>query len=69
MIELEVNELRNRINELLTDQRLAVLSSNMNDQPYTNLIAFAHSEDLNFSDRQVPCKLRLVGGVEGHNEK
>ena len=43
---MEKNELRRRLKELLTNQRLAVLSSNMNDQPYPSLIAFAHTDDL-----------------------
>ena len=43
---MDENELRSRINELFTGQRLAVLSSNMNDQPYPSLIAFAHTDDL-----------------------
>ena len=43
---MEEVELKSRINKLLADQRLAVLSSNMDDQPYTNLIAFAHTDDL-----------------------
>lgn len=43
---MEENELKIRLNELLGEQRLAVLSSNMNDQPYPSLIAFAHTKDL-----------------------
>jgi general stress protein 26 len=39
-------ELRKRVNELFNDQRLAVLSSNMKDQSYPNLVAFVHTEDL-----------------------
>ena len=43
---LDEYELRKRVNELLFNQRLAVLSSNMKDQPYPSLIAFAHTNDL-----------------------
>ena len=46
VIIMEEQELRKRVNELLINQRLAVLSSNMNDQPYPSLVAFAHTEDL-----------------------
>lgn len=43
---LDEHELKKVVIDILTGQRLAVLSSNMNDQPYPSLIAFAHSEDL-----------------------
>ncbi|WP_455391604.1 pyridoxamine 5'-phosphate oxidase family protein [[Eubacterium] cellulosolvens] len=45
---MEEQELRKRVNELLIDQRLAVLSSTMNDQPYPSLVAFAHSDNLQY---------------------
>jgi len=45
---MKKNELKKRLNELLTDQRLAVLSSNMKGRPYPNLIAFAHTDDLKY---------------------
>jgi general stress protein 26 len=43
---MEETELRKKVNDLFSDQRLAVLSSNMNDQPYPSLVAFAHTDDL-----------------------
>jgi general stress protein 26 len=43
---MEEFEIRNKVNELLSDQRLAVLSSNMKDQPYPSLVAFGQSDDL-----------------------
>ena len=43
---MEESELKKKVSELLSNQRLAVLSSNMNDQPYPSLIAFAHTDDL-----------------------
>jgi general stress protein 26 len=43
---MEERELREKVNDLLTEQRLAVLSSYMKDQPYPNLIAFVHTNNL-----------------------
>jgi general stress protein 26 len=40
------DELRRNIQDLFTEQKLAVLSSNMQDQPYPSLIAFSSTEDL-----------------------
>jgi general stress protein 26 len=45
---MKEHELKERLNELFSDQRLAVLSSNLNDQPYPSLIAFAHTDDLKY---------------------
>ena len=39
-------EMREIVQNLLSSQRLAVLATQMSGQPYTNLIAFAASEDL-----------------------
>jgi general stress protein 26 len=43
---LDDDDLKRMINKLLAEQRLAVLSSYMDDQPYPNLIAFVHTNDL-----------------------
>ncbi|MEN6332545.1 MAG: pyridoxamine 5'-phosphate oxidase family protein [Smithella sp.] len=42
----EENDLRKQLHELLEDQRLAVISTRNGDQPYSNLICFAPSNDL-----------------------
>lgn len=39
-------QMRERINALLTEQSLAVLSTQRNGQPYSSLMAFAHTDDL-----------------------
>ena len=39
-------EMRTHIGSILSQQSLAVLSTQRNGQPYTNLMAFANSEDL-----------------------
>lgn len=38
--------MRARINDLLAEQPLAVLSTQRNGQPYSSLMAFAHTDDL-----------------------
>ena len=38
--------MREQINDLLSDQPLAVLSTQRNGQPYSSLMAFAHTPDL-----------------------
>lgn len=45
---MEKNEqlMQQRIRELLSDQPLAVLSTQRNGQPYSSLMAFAHTDDL-----------------------
>lgn len=40
------NKLRRNLWDLFNDQKLAVLSSNKENQPYPNLIAFTCTEDL-----------------------
>jgi nitroimidazol reductase NimA-like FMN-containing flavoprotein (pyridoxamine 5'-phosphate oxidase superfamily) len=42
----EENDLPGQLRELLEDQRLAVISTRTGDQPYSNLICFAASNDL-----------------------
>lgn len=45
---MEKSELlmREKINDLLSEQPLAVLSTQRNGQPYSSLMAFAHTRDL-----------------------
>ena len=38
--------MQERIKALLSEQPLAVLSTQRNGQPYSSLMAFAHTEDL-----------------------
>jgi len=38
----------NLVKELFTSQKLAVLSTQYGGQPFSNLIAFAHADDLRF---------------------
>lgn len=45
---MEEPELKKKLIVLLNEQRLAVLSSNKDDQPYPSLIAFAHTDDLKY---------------------
>ena len=42
----EENDLPGQLRELLEDQRLAVISTRTGDQPYSNLICFAATNDL-----------------------
>jgi nitroimidazol reductase NimA-like FMN-containing flavoprotein (pyridoxamine 5'-phosphate oxidase superfamily) len=42
----EEKDLPGQLHELLEDQRLAVISTRTGDQPYSNLICFAASNDL-----------------------
>ena len=45
-IMISAGEMKEIIQDLLTSQRLAVLSTQMSGRPYSNLIAFAATEDL-----------------------
>ncbi len=40
------SEIQEKINNLLSSQQLAVLSTQRNGQPYSSLMAFAHTSDL-----------------------
>ena len=42
-----ISELKQTITELFSAQKLAVLSSYGNEQPYASLVAFAVTDDLN----------------------
>ncbi|GJQ59421.1 MAG: pyridoxamine 5'-phosphate oxidase family protein [Candidatus Scalindua sp. AMX11] len=42
----DISQLKTTIKELFDTQRLAVLSTNDKDRPYSNLVAFSASEDL-----------------------
>ncbi|MGI9537325.1 MAG: pyridoxamine 5'-phosphate oxidase family protein [Desulfocapsaceae bacterium] len=45
-MDISEREMHERINTLLAEQPLAVLSTQRNGQPYSSLMAFAHTEDL-----------------------
>jgi len=45
---IDTAEAKEIVQSLLTGQRLAVLSTQMSGRPYSNLIAFAASEDLKY---------------------
>ncbi len=46
MMKKNESELHKEIREILSSQRLAVLATERNGQPYSSLMAFAHSSDL-----------------------
>jgi nitroimidazol reductase NimA-like FMN-containing flavoprotein (pyridoxamine 5'-phosphate oxidase superfamily) len=45
---IDTAEMKEIVQSLLTSQRLAVLSTQMSGRPYSNLIAFAATEDLKY---------------------
>lgn len=45
--DISPSELRRLLNELFLSQRLAVLATHCDGQPYSNLVAFAATDDLN----------------------
>lgn len=46
--EMSESGLKKRINSLMKEQKLAVLASFHEDEPYTNLIAFVAADDLKY---------------------
>jgi len=44
----ELEELRQHLENVLSSQKLAVLATQQSGQPYTNLLAFAATEDLRY---------------------
>lgn len=46
MMKKDDSSLHKEIQEILSSQRLAVLATERNGQPYSSLMAFAHSSDL-----------------------
>jgi general stress protein 26 len=48
VVNLEKPELRKKLQELFNTQKLAVLGSDMSNQPYPSLIAFAHTDNLQY---------------------
>lgn len=45
-MDSDVEQIRRDIEEVLASQKLAVLATERNGQPYSNLMAFAYTEDL-----------------------
>jgi len=57
-------DIRHVLSVLLSNQRLAVLSTHSNGQPYASLVAFACSDDLRFLYFVTPRTTRKFGNLQ-----
>ena len=57
-------DIRHMLSVLLSNQRLAVLSTHSNGQPYASLVAFACSDDLRFLYFVTPRTTRKFGNLQ-----
>ena len=52
------SDMKERLKSLMNEQKLAVLASSHKDEPYTNLVAFASSDDLKYIFFVTPVSTR-----------